>query len=205
MINFNPYVGMKPGASEADRQEVKWMFSQPPFNRKPCKTYNPEAERQFINGVIKMGTLPPNTKEHDFTIPANRQFVRACLTLQKNDMPLTIKNIGEQLLLDEFGPYYYEMAFLSCILAGGKIPDTVTEAVFYDFRNKILFRAMKHLKLLGILNYSCLVNFLSEFGVLRKCGDVAYLKKLESTMPVDYVVNSLAIILLEKAVMREAA
>jgi hypothetical protein len=152
-----------------------------------------------------MGTLPPNTKEHNFSVLANRQFVRACLTLQKNNIPLTVKNIGEQLRFDEFGPYYYEMAFLSCILAGGEIPDTVTEAIFYDSRNKILFRAMKHLKLLGILNYSCLVSFLSEFGILRQCGDVAYLKKLESTMPVNYVVNSLTIVLLEKAVMREAA
>jgi hypothetical protein len=196
---------MRPGTTEADRQLVKWMFSQPPFNRKPYKTCYPEAERQFINAVIKMGTLPPNTKEHDFSIPANRQFVRACLTLQKNNIPLTVKNIGEQLLLDEFGPYYYEMAFLSCVLAGGEIPDTVTETVFYDSRNRVLFRAMKHLKLLGILNYPCLVSFLTEFGVLRKCGNAAYLKKIESTMPVDYAVNSLAIVLLEEAVMREAA
>jgi replicative DNA helicase len=205
MTNFNPCAGMRPGTSEADRQLVKWVFSQPPFNRQPYKTYDPEAERQFINAVIKMGTLPPNTKEHDFSNPANRQFARACLTLQKNNLPLTLKTIGEQLRFDEFGPYYYEIAFLSCVLAGGEIPDTVAETVFYDPRNKILFRAMKHLKLLGILNYSCLISFLSEFGVLWKCGGRAYLTKLESTMPVDYAVNSLAIVLLEKAVMREAA
>jgi replicative DNA helicase len=206
MINLNPCVGMKPGVSEADRQLVRWMFSQPPFDRKPYKKlFSYEAEQQFIDAVIKTGTLPPDTKEADFYSLENRQFIRACLAVQKRGFPLNAKNIGEQLQLAEYGPYYSEMAFLSCLLAGGGIPATVNESVFSDLRNRIIFRAIKRLETLGAVNFHCLVSFLTEFNMLQKCGGMAYLEKVESAMPVAYAIGALTTALLTKAVLREAA
>jgi replicative DNA helicase len=205
MADFNPYAGMKPDVSESDRQLVRWMFSQPPFNRKPYKVYNPEAENRFINAVIKTGTLPPSTKETDFIHPANRQIIRACLVVQKKGLPLTLQNIGEQLRFEEYGPYYSEMTLLSCLLAGGEIPATVNESVFSDPRNRIIFRAVKRLETLGAVNFHCLVGFLTEFSMVQKCGGMTYLEKIESVMPVACAVNALTTALLTKAVLQEAA
>jgi hypothetical protein len=205
MIKFNPYTGLRTGTSEAGKQLVQWMFSQPPFNRKPYKTYDPEAEWKFISAVLKMGTLPPDTKEADFNHPENKQIIRACLEVQKKGLALSIQNIGDQLRFEEYGPYYSETAVLSAILAGAEIPGSISESVFYDPRNRILFRAMKHLKLLGILNFSCLVDCLNEFGVLQKCGGRAYLTKIEYAMPIPYAIGSLTIVLLKEAIIKEVA
>jgi hypothetical protein len=201
MTNFNPCIGMRPDASETDRQLVRWMFSR--FDRK--SHFGPGAEQRFINTVIKTGTMPPNTKETDFIHPENRRFIRVCLMVQKSGLPLTVQNIGKQLRFEEYGPYYSEMAFLSCLLAGGKIPDTVNESAFFERRNRIIFRAIKRMEILGLVNFYCLVGFLTEFGVLQKCGGMTYLQKLESTLPVPYAADALTTALLAEAVLREAA
>jgi hypothetical protein len=182
------------------------MFSQPPFDRKPYKKFfSREDEKRFIDAVIKTKTLPPGTKESDFYSPANRKFIRGCLAVQKKGLPLTIQNIGDQLRLEEYGPYYLEMAFLSCILSGGSAPDAVAELVFSDTRNRIIFRAIKRLQTLGLVNFHCLVGFLTAFNMLQKCGGMAYLEKIESVMPVSFAASALATILLTEAVIREAA
>jgi hypothetical protein len=196
---------MKPGASETDRQLVRWVFSQPPFNRKPYKTYNPGSEQHFINAVLKTKTVPPETKEAHFRYPENRRFIRACMEAQKDMLPITVQNIGKHLLLEEYGPHYPETALLSCILAGGKIPDMVNESVFFDARNRIIYRAIKRLEILELVNFHCLVGFLDKFGMIQRCGGMPYLQRLEATMPVPYAADALTTALLAEAVIREAA
>jgi hypothetical protein len=55
------------------------------------------------------------------------------------------------------------------------------------------------------VNFYCLVGFLTEFGVLQKCGGMVYLEKVESIMPVAYAVSAFTTALLTKAVLQGAA
>jgi hypothetical protein len=64
--------GMKPGVSETDRQLAKWMFSQPPFDKKPSggsmknhsPVYTPPAEHdqmeQALLGALLSGEEIPS-------------------------------------------------------------------------------------------------------------------------------------------------
>jgi replicative DNA helicase len=95
-------------------------------------------------------------------------------------------------------------------LAGGKLPEEITEELFTVKKHRIIFRAILRLNQLGAIqkwhdNLSLLITFLSEMGSLDAVGGREYLTMIEGTSGYTSLIGGITLELLQLAVKREAA
>lgn len=94
------------------------------------------------------------------------------------------------------GHHYWERGFLSCVIAGAKIPAEITRDSFKISRNKIVFQALRELEKLNLAGIEALTVFLRETGRLEAAGGKDYLSGTESMIGVPSAVRGFALGLL---------
>jgi hypothetical protein len=81
-------------------------------------------------------------------------------------------------------------------VAGGKIPEGITENRFRVPRNRLIFRALRELGGFDITGIGALTVFLRETGRLEEAGGEAYLAEIENMIGIPSAVRGFALGLL---------
>jgi hypothetical protein len=191
------YPGMKPGATLADEEIVRWMWQQWPLN----KGYSPKPKDQ--------GRYPRYYKPY-FT----PEMKEAADRLLDNDPSCTIDaySVGAEMrrcnpcLAEEI-----EQGFLSSIIAGAKIPETITSDMFVIPKHVVIFRALVKLEGLGFIDLrnqgiyakmKLLITFLNEFKMLDRAGGENYIRQIERSIGIPSAIDGFTLSLLKLAVGR---
>jgi hypothetical protein len=76
------------------------------------------------------------------------------------------------------GAAYYERGFLSCVIAGAKMPASITADCFRIPWNRAIFEALRILDGLGMSGASALTVYLRESGNLGSAGGEEYIQRV---------------------------
>jgi hypothetical protein len=96
--------------------------------------------------------------------------------------------------LREFqGRHYWERGFLSCVIAGGKIPGEIAGDCFKIPRNRLIFEALRELERLGMAGPKALAVLLRETGQLEAAGGEDYVRDIESMIGVPSAIRGFAL------------
>jgi hypothetical protein len=87
------------------------------------------------------------------------------------------------------GRRYWERGFLSCLIAGAKIPPQITPDLFRVPRNRVIFQAFLELEKLDIGGIEELAVFLRESGRLEAAGGETYLREIETMIGIPFAVR----------------
>ncbi|GHT83303.1 hypothetical protein FACS1894137_04040 [Spirochaetia bacterium] len=190
------YAGMRSGATLADMEIVEWMWRHPPLCHKAPKS--PEYRGRF----------PAYYKT--WHTPEMKQAIDRILS-RSPAAEITTYSIGyEMYYSDPRMVEETEQMFLSAALAGGKLPEEITEELFTVKKHQVIFRALVRLNRLGIIrkwndNLSLLITFLSEMKSLDAAGGREYLVLIEKTAGIPSAIEGITLELLQLVVKREAA
>jgi hypothetical protein len=111
-------------------------------------------------------------------------------------------------------PEYSEKGFLSCVIAGARIPASITAYHFVSKKHQIIFYALKGLESLGLVDLrrrslyaklKLLTAYLSKTGELAAAGGEKYLYQIENLIGIPSAVNYYTEKLREFYVRREYA
>jgi hypothetical protein len=91
------------------------------------------------------------------------------------------------------GPSYWERGFLSCAVAGAKIPPQITPEVFKIPRNKIIFHALRELERLDMAGVNVLITFLRETSRLEAAGGGEYIRDIERMVGIPSAIQIFAL------------
>jgi hypothetical protein len=184
---------MRAGATLADMEIVEWMWRQPPLYH-----YAPKPSEY-------RGRFPAYYKT--WHTPEMKQAIDQILS-RNPTAEITTYSIGLEMRLSD--PHLTEQMFLSAALAGGKLPEEITEELFTVKKHQVIFRALLRLNQLGIIkkwndNLSLLITFLTEMKSLDAAGGREYLVLIEKTVGIPSAIEGITLELLQLAVKREAA
>jgi hypothetical protein len=91
------------------------------------------------------------------------------------------------------GRRYWERGFLSCVIAGARIPSRITPDFFRVPRNRVIFEALRELEKLGMAGIEGLTVFLRETGGLEAAGGEIYLQEIETTIGIPSAIRGFAV------------
>jgi hypothetical protein len=94
------------------------------------------------------------------------------------------------------GAHYYECSFLSCVIAGAKIPPQVSSENFIIPRNKTIFQTLRFMESAGVQGFEVLLSCLEGFGVLKIAGGETYIREIEKMIGIKSAINAFALELL---------
>jgi len=99
------------------------------------------------------------------------------------------------------GAYYWERGFLSCVIAGAEIPDTIKLEHFRMPFNRVIFQALRVIKCgpgHGLfVKYNLLVSLLKATGNFEKAGGETYLVEIRDMIGVPSAAYAFAVKLVE--------
>ena len=91
----------------------------------------------------------------------------------------SLDNIGKELnRTDPHRPLELECGFLSCFMQGGKLSPFIDVNTFKDSKNKIIFNAIRSVRILGLVGAESVIMFLRSTVELERAGGVKYIQWL---------------------------